>query len=355
MVGPSDYNSSKPLDVSDEVASCFPEKLGQSYSKFNDEFNTGNYEVLNKQQCMDRLAVNFPSSQGTVMILSKNLTSGDEFPFASVGLGNSIQEISVDWPSYQWMCPLVTPNGCPIADMKDDIDHWSVSAVPWVAPEWRVTVPARNGQMVTYQESNYTGCVDTMSVEYCIDFDSVGRLAWEYGGCSAHKFNSTLHDTRSWQDPSWAAAVRFEQTNATCRSTGSSIATGQIGDSFTVDGCLTMSVDERCQLLFIPSFAIVVIACGVIKLVCICCIAYHAPSNKLLTVGDAIASFLTSPDPHTTARGLASKRDCNTGPYSWNFKGHHLQVATQSQLLSTKRKCWWQAGSPFLWTVTILM
>ncbi|PLB53494.1 hypothetical protein P170DRAFT_463166 [Aspergillus steynii IBT 23096] len=348
IVGPSDYNASKPLNVSDEVASCFPDRLRQSYSQFNEEMNTGKFEILTKRQCLDKLAVNFPSDQGTVMILSKNLTAGEQIPLASVGFGNEIEQVSAGLPSYQWMCPNLTPDGCPIPKIKEDIDHWSVYAMPWVVSEWRVTVPARNGQTLTYQKNNYTGCPDWGSEDYCLDLDYLALLGWEYGGSSAHKFNTTIHDPSRWHD-SWAADVHFEQANTTCRrSSYGWIEVGYVGDSYTVDSCLSMRVEERCQLLFIPPFALIVIGCGIIKLSCIAFIAHGASANKLLTVGDAIASFLTRPDPHTTQRCLISKSGCNTGSSCW-------EIATQPQVLSKQRKWWWQAGSGFLWTMTICL
>ncbi|KAI9036914.1 uncharacterized protein KD926_001158 [Aspergillus affinis] len=353
MVGPHDYNGSKPLNVSDEVASCFPKKLGQSYSQLNGEIETGNFDVLTREQCMKKLAVNFPSGQGTVMILSNNLTLNEEYPFASAGLGNAIHDLSMDWPSYQWMCPLTTPDGCPLREMEENIDNWSVSAIPWVGSDWEVTVPAENDQTVTYLKSNYTGCPGWANTTYCDDLARVAYMAWEYGGASARRFNSSLHDLDQWGNSDWAAEVRFKQAKVTCRPTDTSMHVGEMGDSYTVDGCLSMHVDESCQLLFIPSFAIVVIGCGLIKLACIAVIAHRASTKKLLTVGDAIASFLTHPDPHTMERCLTSKSDWTAGHPIWKGQGHHQQVSIRPRELLNKTKWWWQAGSPVLWTLTI--
>ncbi|KAK1148791.1 hypothetical protein N8T08_008676 [Aspergillus melleus] len=353
MVGPRDYDGSKPLNVSDEVASCFPKKLGQSYNQFNAEMETGNYEVLTREQCMKKLAVNFPSGQGTVMVLSNNLTSDEQYPLASAGLGNAIYDLSMDWPSYQWMCAGTTPDGCPVAEMEENIDNWSVSAVPWLGSNWRVTVPAQHGQTVAYTKSNYTGCPHWANMTYCDDLTQVSYIAWEYGGASAHNFNSSLHDPHQWNNPGWAAEVRFEQAKATCRPTYTSTHVGNTGDSYTVDGCLSMHVAERCQLVFIPSFAIVVIGCGVIKLACIALIAHRASTKKLLTVGDAIASFLTHPDHHTAGQCLTSKSDWKVGSPIWRGQEHHLRVSTRSRKLSNKSKWWWQAGSTELWFLTI--
>lgn len=354
LVGPSDYDGSRQLNVSNEMAACFPDYLGESYSQFSDQIRTGNFEILDKLKCLDRLAVNFPSGQGTVMILSNNLTLEDKFPLASIGLGNSLQEVSVEWPSYQWMCPLSTPNGCPTTEIRKHIDEWTVYAIPWIASQWRITVPASNNQTLTYRKSNYTGCPDWGSMEYCDDLGRVAYWGFDYEGISAQKLNSTLHSSIGWYDPSWAAEVRFEQANTTCHSTFGSPEIGIIGDSYTVDGCLSMSVDQRCQLLFVPSFAMIVIGCGVIKLACIAFIAHRDSGKKLLTVGDAIASFLTRPDPYTTKRCLKAKSDWDTGPSFWE-KEQHIPIPTRPRKLAKKRKWWWQAASPVLWALTLFL
>ena len=52
---------------------------------------------------------------------------------------------------------------------------------------------------------------------------------------------------------------------------------------------------------------IVVIVCNFIKMSCMAWIAWKQDSEPLVTLGDAIASFLTTPDKFTAGNSIAGK------------------------------------------------
>lgn len=72
--------------------------------------------------------------------------------------------------------------------------------------------------------------------------------------------------------------------------------------------CLSEPIEEHCRLQFSVGIMVIVIICNAVKMVVLGFIAWTQPSN-LVTVGDAIASFLDRPDPTTTGSCLAGKKE----------------------------------------------
>jgi hypothetical protein len=76
-----------------------------------------------------------------------------------------------------------------------------------------------------------------------------------------------------------------------------------------VDYCLSQSVPEHCEFYFNSAIMIAVILSNLIKLICMCIAAAKYGESTLVTLGDAIASFLESPDPTKRGMCLATKKD----------------------------------------------
>ncbi|KAJ5034253.1 hypothetical protein NUH16_005685 [Penicillium rubens] len=87
--------------------------------------------------------------------------------------------------------------------------------------------------------------------------------------------------------------------------------------TFTVDHCLNIPAEESCQLVFLPAVCLVVF-CNIIKLVCMVPTARDDREEVFLNIGDAIASFLTRPDPATESAGLLSKDAVKKGTQGWH-------------------------------------
>ena len=71
--------------------------------------------------------------------------------------------------------------------------------------------------------------------------------------------------------------------------------------------CLSQTVEEHCKVQFSAAIMVVVIVCNLCKMMIMVCIALIKPSEPLVTVGDALASFLDQPDPTTIGMCLAGK------------------------------------------------
>ncbi|KAF2792549.1 hypothetical protein K505DRAFT_52400 [Melanomma pulvis-pyrius CBS 109.77] len=73
--------------------------------------------------------------------------------------------------------------------------------------------------------------------------------------------------------------------------------------------CLSEKITEKCQLSLSIHLALVVLAIGVIKTGVMLYIALRFREKPLLTIGDAVASFLQRPDEFTKLACLAAKHD----------------------------------------------
>lgn len=78
-------------------------------------------------------------------------------------------------------------------------------------------------------------------------------------------------------------------------------------NGFDVEYCLSQKVEEHCKLQFSAAILVVVIVCNFCKMTIMGYIAWTRPSEPLVTVGDAIASFLDHPDLTTIGNCLANK------------------------------------------------
>lgn len=67
-------------------------------------------------------------------------------------------------------------------------------------------------------------------------------------------------------------------------------------EGYKVDYCLAEKAQDKCTLEYNTPLAVVVIIANLAKAILICLVAFLLEDNPLLTVGDAVASFLRFPD-----------------------------------------------------------
>lgn len=77
--------------------------------------------------------------------------------------------------------------------------------------------------------------------------------------------------------------------------------------STSISYCLSTKFEDRCELQFSVAIMIIVIACNLTKFVCMTWMAWKLDSRPLVTLGDAIASFLNEPDSTTDGMCLGGK------------------------------------------------
>ena len=90
--------------------------------------------------------------------------------------------------------------------------------------------------------------------------------------------------------------------------------------------CLSQRVEEHCKLQFSLVIMVIVMICNLIKTVCMGWIAWKQDPEPLVTLGDAIVSFLDRPD--ITMKGCCIKgksrfegsRSWASLPSRWDYK-----------------------------------
>ncbi|MCJ1428446.1 hypothetical protein MMC29_006356 [Sticta canariensis] len=94
---------------------------------------------------------------------------------------------------------------------------------------------------------------------------------------------------------------------------------------FPIEYCLSQSAESSCKLQFSLVIMVIVISCNFSKTFCMILTIWKPSSVPLLTLGDAIASFLDQPDPNTVNNCLAGKHRFRKVKYacfntlpSWN-------------------------------------
>ena len=105
-----------------------------------------------------------------------------------------------------------------------------------------------------------------------------------------------------------------------------------------IDYCLVQEADEKCILQFSLPVMLVVIVCNLMKTVCMILLLLEGGSRPLLTMGDAIASFLNELDP-------ATKNICLADKYFFRKKIWQENVLTWKP----KRHRWFRAASTTRW------
>ncbi|ETN41729.1 uncharacterized protein HMPREF1541_03665 [Cyphellophora europaea CBS 101466] len=79
---------------------------------------------------------------------------------------------------------------------------------------------------------------------------------------------------------------------------------------FDIDHCLSQRIDERCSFNGNISVLTVVIVFNVVKILCMLWVAFGlGRETPLITIGDALASFLHNPDPVTSGCCMWGRKD----------------------------------------------
>lgn len=112
-----------------------------------------------------------------------------------------------------------------------------------------------------------------------------------------------------------------------------------------VSYCLSEKLEEQCKLHISLQLMAVVIIFNLAKVVLILYTVFGFPEPRLVTFGDAVASFLQHPDPITEGLCLLSKRDTRR-------KGDLHQVP---RVFNSKPQRWNTTTSRTRWIICILM
>ena len=117
---------------------------------------------------------------------------------------------------------------------------------------------------------------------------------------------------------------------------------------FVIDHCLSQRTEEKCKIHFSVPIASVVIVVNAVKVFLFGVIALRIREAPLMTVGDAIASFLQKVDCTTEGMCLMSRADFENDEALW-------QRGTGPRFFYAEPKRWSKAASKKRWVSVILL
>lgn len=109
---------------------------------------------------------------------------------------------------------------------------------------------------------------------------------------------------------------------------------------YDIQYCLSQSLPERCTVQLSYTLMAAVIACNIVKLLCMLLMVFQRKFGPLVTIGDAIESFMLKKDPTTQYMCLADKAAFN------NQNWQHL-----AKPWVRKRRFWFASASIKRWVL----
>ncbi|KAJ5494726.1 hypothetical protein N7463_010813 [Penicillium fimorum] len=123
--------------------------------------------------------------------------------------------------------------------------------------------------------------------------------------------------------------------------------------NYTVHHCLTVNIEQECQLLYSPPICIIIAIATAMKVTAIFLAARMGRfrSPPLLTMGDAVASFMSRPDVTTRNLCWISGKDVRSG----RWKSSRGADAPVNCRCLSRPKFWLQAPTPMRWLASLAM
>ena len=176
---------------------------------------------------------------------------------------------------------------------------------------WDFLSTRRNLFLITNHTSNAT-FRNTLLELFDIAGDDYSRTPWLCPGPLGHQ---------SECDRSWISSMAVNKHPW--------VLTLFTGEVVEVRGCKSEIVEERCKVQFSLGIMIAVICCNLVKACAMIMTIVGSQEPTLVTLGDAIDSFLRIPDPTTMGICFADRlfidrewrRGRRTGPRQWKQKG----------------------------------
>ncbi|KAK5787676.1 hypothetical protein VI817_010173 [Penicillium citrinum] len=130
-----------------------------------------------------------------------------------------------------------------------------------------------------------------------------------------------------------------------------------------IEECLVIKADEHCQLLYSPPICLTIMLAAFAKVTAMFLAAHigRSRSPPLLTIGDAVASFMKNQDPTTKGLCWISGSDVRKGGWVKVNKAGFQAVLQNDQSgpityrRFKKRAFWGRAASGWRWAATLFM
>ncbi|CAG8889269.1 unnamed protein product [Penicillium egyptiacum] len=306
----------------------FPEgKL--NWHDFSSDIAAGNYERLDAQECNKLHSFNENRGAKLVVMLTNELSvsqGGTDAIFWTDGLSG--------FPDHEMMGFNFARKSLVVNLLESGRDHY-------------------------YKNENFTyqACMDTLDQNTCSD--ALFLLDW----ATRQKEPPTLESANQYVQSYSSSVVTAISYDEICHE--DDIAAPE-SHTYHVNGCLVLRTENRCQLLYSPPICIIIALATFVKVVAMFLsarIGRHR-SPPLLTVGDAVASFMEKPDSTTEGMCWLTNADVRKGVWKVSQRtedpaeeplGGVSQRKPMVYKRLSRRKLWMQAPSLKRWITTLTL
>ena len=347
-------------DISD-YEPCWEANVKQNYSSFWAHIQQGKFRNLTSQQCLDDFSNEYVPGRGTLVLL--------------VDYNNTHPPNSIFWGDVN--TPFIHGNEGGPGQGKSMYPKFlastntSIRAHYWTTPGWKLKVPILGNMTDINNFEEFSAAYNMLSTGHSQaaergDLDNLFKITRYLP--EKDTLHQILNNGSNWGNSSWAAQVSFDKGPPAC-ALGMVQSYYGVAGVFPLEGCLAIDDGiEHCQLLFSPPICIIVICCNAAKVFCMLLAMRDDRDEIFLTIGDAIASFVQSPDLYTAGQCWMSKNDVSTSLiywercrrwFSWSNQGHSPMGSDWRYQKVPRtlghRKRWWQAANISHWILTIAM
>jgi hypothetical protein len=165
-----------------------------------------------------------------------------------------------------------------------------------------------------------TECITAYATAWQSKYGGVVLISNEYNG-SEYAIDSVIQQwaprpADSQQDPFGWVCMEGDEMSDSARQCQSELAgvkrdanstRGWVVNGYKIDYCLVEETPEKCTLEYSLTLSIVVLVTNGVKIAVILGTILSLRSNPLLTLGDAVVSFLSVPDEASRGMGLITK------------------------------------------------
>jgi hypothetical protein len=313
IVAPSDLHPANASNYTTPgLETCFEDKTGMSWGLFADYLASERYTRLDPVQCFNLENTRRPHGIRAVVRLSDDLTLKD---------GGDLAFHYVESNFVYWYY------GGPKLGSVRDAERFSDRT-------WAFTLPTADGRIV-YDSDNYT--LSDCTSSGVLDSTTACNDANELATWLATVEPQTLANVTGYIETQLETPITAHIRAISCSSYLWS-------STYTTNDCLVIETEDRCKLVYNLPLCLAIIAASAAKVVAMFLASRldrAAQKPPLLTVGDAVASFITQPDEVTKGRCLITRHDMRDG--KWTKPGGR-------PLRSRER--WFQASSMRRWVIT---
>jgi hypothetical protein len=357
---PSDLGRNESLVRDKYEAEFFQEHVGYTPEDILAGRFNGTFRNLSIPDCFKTYNHEFNTKAGTLLLVTDRDNLGGSSSVASFQQVLGYQE--------GWM------GTRPDLISGSSVNSFKLETKQWNYPIWSFKHKSSKdwGDLFDLCRIPPQGQDDATCYDRSIDTCTLQAFLWNENP-SETQLDNFLNAASNWRNSSWAAEISFRIDSPSNPDGGYSMLgrcpcerkyIHDVSNNITISGCMTSDAEQHCQLYFSLPICIAVIACNIIKVLCMYMTAKTDRREIFLTIGDALSSFLDKPDATTRGQCVLPAKDMTYGLRCWArralampFKNNPANVSISReacpQLL--KRKRWLQAASWRRWAFTYIL